>query len=114
VAFKYVFNSKEVEARELQGYKIIFGLLDCYKPILKLNRSVFKSVLEDEKEAPLFERRLFKKLSGKHIRSYCNNVKDESSDDIEFYYRCRLLQDYISGMTDQFSYDEYRAMMVAD
>ncbi|MGK0516700.1 MAG: dGTPase, partial [Gammaproteobacteria bacterium] len=28
--------------------------------------------------------------------------------------RCRLIQDYISGMTDQFAYDEYRSLMVID
>ena len=33
---------------------------------------------------------------------------------IERYYRCRLLQDYISGMTDQFAYDEYRSLNVSD
>ena len=114
VAFKYVFNNKEVEARELQGYKIIFGLLDCYKPILQLRRSEFIQVIEDKNNAPLLEKRLFKKLSGKHIRSYLNDIKGEESDEMEFYYRCRLIQDYVSGMTDQFAYDEYRAMMIVD
>lgn len=114
VAFKYIFNDKEVEARELQGYKIIFGLLDCYKSLLELGRIQFTEVIENDKNAPLLEKRLFKKLSGKHIRSYRNDVKCEESDEMEFYYRCRLLQDYISGMTNQFAYDEYKSMMIVD
>jgi len=114
VAFNHVFNHKEVEARELQGYKIIFGLLDCYKPLLALSRTEFKQVIDNENSAPLLEKRLYKKLSGKHIRSYLKDVENEKTDEMEFYYRCRLLQDYISGMTDQFAYDEYRAMMIVE
>ena len=32
----------------------------------------------------------------------------------EFYYRARMLQDYISGMTDLYAYDEYRRLMAAE
>jgi dGTPase len=114
VALKYAFCNKEVEARELQGYKIICGLLDCYQPLLKLSREVFSQAYEQNKEAPLFERRLIKKLPNKHVRAYLHALKETPSDELEFYYRCRLMQDYISGMTDQFAYDEYRALMVID
>jgi dGTPase len=113
VALKYVFCHKEVEGRELQGYKIISGLLTCYQPLLILNREEFEAVSEQTEEAGLLESRLFKKLPGKHVRAYKHSVNDVT-DDIEFYYRCRLLQDYISGMTDQFAYDEYRSLMVID
>jgi dGTPase len=114
VALKYAFCNKEVEARELQGYKIICGLLDCYQPLLKLTRDEFNQVYEQTKEAPLFERRLIKKLPNKHIRAYLHAVKNSPNYELEFYYRCRLMQDYISGMTDQFAYDEYRSLMVID
>jgi dGTPase len=114
VALKYAFCNKEVEARELQGYKIIWGLLDCYQPLLKLSREVFSQAYEQNKEAPLFERRLIKKLPNKHVRAYLHALKETPSDELEFYYRCRLMQDYIRGMTDQFAYDEYRSLMVID
>lgn len=113
VAFKFAFCHQEVEAMELRGYKVITGLLDAYQPLLKLDRHTFDSVAKQEKQAPLLEKRLYKKLSSKHLRAYKQAVADKS-DELEFYYRCRLLQDYISGMTDQFAYDEYRALMVAD
>ena len=32
----------------------------------------------------------------------------------EYYYRCRLLQDYISGMTDLYAWDEYRRLMAVE
>ena len=114
VAFKYVFCDKEVEARELQGYKIISGLLDTYKPLLSLNRTDFEDVRQQENSAGLLHKRLFKKLPNKHLRAYDNVINEHSTDEDEYYYRCRLLQDYISGMTDQFAYDEYRALMISD
>ncbi|MEH6712439.1 MAG: dGTPase [Paraglaciecola polaris] len=114
VALKYAFCNKEVEARELQGYKIINGLLDCYQPLLKLTKGQFTDVYQQAKNAPLLERRLIKKLPNKHLRAYLHAIQNEPSEKLEFYYRCRLLQDYISGMTDQFAYDEYRALMVVD
>ena len=114
VALKYAFCNKEVEARELQGYKIINGLLDCYQPLLKLTKGQFTEVYQQAKNAPLLERRLIKKLPNKHLRAYLHAIQNEPSEELEFYYRCRLLQDYISGMTDQFAYDEYRALMVVD
>lgn len=114
VALKYVFCDKEVESRELQGYKIISGLLDTYKPLLSLNRTDFEDVRQQEKSAGLLHKRLFKKLPNKHLRAYDNVINENSTDEDEYYYRCRLLQDYISGMTDQFAYDEYRALMISD
>jgi dGTPase len=114
VAFKYVFCDKEVESRELQGYKIISGLLDVYKPLLSLNRTGFEAVKRQDISARLFDKRLFKKLPNKHLRAYDAVINENSSDEDEFYYRCRLFQDYISGMTDQFAYDEYRALMISD
>jgi len=114
VAFKYVFCDKEVESRELQGYKIISGLLDVYKPLLSLNKTDFTKVKQQDSSARLLDKRLFKKLPNKHLRAYDAVINENSSDEDEFYYRCRLFQDYISGMTDQFAYDEYRALMISD
>lgn len=113
VARKFAFCHREVEAMELRGYKVISGLLDAYQPLLKLSRQQFELSANQEKGAPLLEERLYKKLSSKHIRAY-NKAVTGQNDVLEFYYRCRLIQDYISGMTDQFAYDEYRALMVID
>ncbi|WP_404343476.1 dGTPase [Pseudoalteromonas mariniglutinosa] len=118
VALKEVFCHKEVEKLELQGYRIITGLLDCYKPLLALDHHAFKQVLTGSQHY-LIETRLVKKLSKKHLNSYQKAIDALSAEPdhftaYEFYYRCRLIQDYISGMTDQFAYDEYRTLMVID
>lgn len=127
VAFNYVFCAKEVQKQELQGYRIITGLLDIYEPLLMLNRDAFMRIVNKEDDTPIYETRLFNKLSGKHLAAYQqaignlsefkkhfenSDLKSISDDAWEFYFRCRLIQDYISGMTDQFAYDEYRALHV--
>lgn len=114
VAIKHAFCHKEVEAMELQGYRIISGLLDCYKPILQLSRSKFEAVQKKQKGAPLIASRMFKKLPNKHVKAYQKAITAQTSDELEFYFRCRLIQDNISGMTDQFAHDEYKHMFVSN
>ncbi|WP_318454133.1 dGTPase [Photobacterium leiognathi] len=127
VAKKYAFCDPEVEKSELQGYRIITGLLETFKPLLLLDRESFTNI----ESAPLYERRLYKKLPNKHIRAYeiaIQTLEDEKNSNLdinylpydfdkniwEFYFRVRLIQDYISGMTDQYAYDEYRALNIVD
>ncbi|UXD87339.1 dGTPase [Thalassolituus hydrocarboniclasticus] len=129
IAVEHVFNHPEVEAQELQGYRIITGLLDIYKPLLTLDRSTFEAMFSGQYKTPLYETRLFKKLPGKHLKAYASAIVtldgfkrllDEpelqilSDNAWELYFRCRLILDYISGMTDQFALDEYRALHVID
>lgn len=118
VALEHVFCHQEVGKLELQGYRIITGLLDCYKPLLALNSDAFKRVIKGDPQF-LIESRLIKKLSKKHLNSYQKAIDNLTGEPdhysaYEFYYRCRLIQDYISGMTDQFAYDEYRSLMVIE
>ncbi|ADZ91371.1 dGTPase [Marinomonas mediterranea] len=127
IAKNYAFCDPEVEKSELQGYRIITGLLEAYKPLLMLDRNTFTNI----ESAPLYEKRLYKKLPNKHLRAYeiamqtlekeKNKVPNtaylpyEFDHEIwEFYFRVRLIQDYISGMTDQYAFDEYRALNVLD
>jgi dGTPase len=98
----------------------------CGTPIVAaLSKKTFTNI----EKAPLYERRLYKKLPNKHLRAYeiaiqtLKQEKDKPADppylpydfdnDVwEFYFRVRLIQDYISGMTDQYAYDEYRNLHV--
>lgn len=128
VALEQAFCHPEVEARELQGYRVISGLMECYKPLLTLRREQFNVLMYGVQTAedkllsiPIYPARLYKKLSSKHIAAYqtamaegalTTQIADE--DCREFYFRMRLIIDYISGMTDQFAYDEYRAFHVID
>ncbi|MGI2258257.1 dGTPase [Shewanella sp. GXUN23E] len=118
VAIRHVFNHKEVERMELKGYKVITGLLDAYRPLLNLTADEFSKLSGDGKK-PLVASRLYHKLPRKHRATYekaLQEAKDNGCfcDALEFYHRCRLLQDYISGMTDQYAWDEYRTLMAID
>lgn len=121
VAFKHVFNHHEVEQLELQGYRVISGLLDIYSPILDMPLQEFRQLVDDDthRRYPI-ETRLFHKLSAKHRLAYNEAVahlrqQPENQQQIgELYYRARMIQDYISGMTDLYAYDEYRRLMAAE
>lgn len=119
VATEKVFCHDEVEQRELQGYRILSGLLDVYRPLLSIPYADFTQLVKQKKhKGYLIETRLFNKLPSKHLIAYreamSNVIKAKYQEhDIqlwEFYYRCRLIIDYISGMTDHYAFDEYRKM----
>ncbi|MCV2884833.1 dGTPase [Aestuariibacter sp. AA17] len=122
-ALNHVFNHTEVEMQELRGHRIIHGLLDIYAPLLTLSGEAFTAIVEEQSTNQpnlSLQRRLFNKLSKKHIRAYRSATQSPpdfiSADNPvwERYCRCRLLQDYISGMTDQYAYDEYKFLTVQD
>ncbi|MDR9889430.1 dGTPase [Pseudenterobacter timonensis] len=120
VAMHHVFSHPDVEQLELQGYRVISGLLEIYRPLLQLTTEAFSELVEKEriKRLPI-ETRLFHKLSTRHRLAYAEAVSkiDRQSPSwpiLEFYYRCRLIQDYISGMTDLYAWDEYRKLMAVE
>jgi dGTPase len=120
VAFRHVFNHPDVEQLELQGYRVIKGLLDIYHPLLMLSQDEFAELIEKDylKGYPI-ETRLFHKLSTRFRLAYSEAVGrlDNRAGDIaiwEYYYRARMLQDYVSGMTDLYAWDEYRRLMAVE
>jgi len=121
VARKHVFNHAEVEQLELQGYRVIKGLMDIYQPLLTMSYTDFNILIDEgfHKRYPI-ETRLFHKLSGKHRKAYSVHMRSLIIEHRferllwERYYRARLLQDYVSGMTDLYAWDEYRRLMAVE
>lgn len=118
VAFEEVFSYPEVQTLELQGYQVITGLLELYRPLLELDTSQFDALIEGKNGDFLVESRLLKRLPAKHVKAY-GTMRREAPADIseplwEFYCRCRLIQDMVSGMTDQFALDEFRTLSVME
>lgn len=120
VAIQYVFRDPEVEQLELQGYRVITGLLDIYSPLLTLTEDQFAILVREDRllNYPI-ETRLFHKLSIKHKVAYMESIDKLTATAPEFtaweyYYRGRLIQDYISGMTDLYAWDEYRRLMAVE
>ena len=120
VAVRHVFSHPDVEQLELQGYRVISGLLEIYGPLRQLTVDEFSELADNERVRRLpIESRLYQKLSTRHRLAYIEAVSkiDRHSSQwpvMEYYYRCRLIQDYISGMTDLYAWDEYRKLMAVE
>lgn len=117
ISVKYIYQNKDVQTLELQGYAIVNGLLDIYKPLLELSTDDFEKLLEDKKIDCFIAMRLIKRISSKQIVAYKNDVKSLDKENkeefkiLEWYHRVRLVIDYISGMTDDFALNEYQVLL---
>ena len=116
VSVRHIYTHKDVQQLELQGYAIINGLFDSYKPLLELDAEDFEKVLADKKIECFVAMRLIKRISSKQITAYKDDVKKLDQSDaetyriLEWYYRARMIIDYISGMTDDYALHEYQTL----
>lgn len=114
ISTKHIYRNKDVQQLELQGYTIVNGLLNIYKPLLELSSEDFNKLLHDEKIDCFVAMRLIKRISSKQIVAYKSDIKiledKETFQILEFYYRARLIIDFISGMTDDFALHEYQVL----
>ena len=113
VAMARVFCHREVETLQLQGYRILQGLLDLYGELLRIDADTFLRLTEGSCREQAQLQMLVRRLPSQLLKAYCQALPaadDEQAAAWEFYYRCRLLQDFISGMTDQQAQDEYRTL----
>jgi len=113
IGFKHVFNHKEVQTLELQGHRIITGLLDIYASLLQLSAGDMQALMAQQRTEWLYEQLLVNRIDPKIRKAYIHAV-DEQGAQLEFYYRCRMLQDHISAMTDHSALDEYQLLTVAE
>ncbi len=115
VATEHVFCHREVDTLQLQGYRILQGLLDSYAPLLGVPVPVFHALTEGVCRSEPHLQMLARRLPSQLIKAYHEALKNhpEGSPDQPlwaFYYRCRMLQDFVSGMTDQLAQDEFRTL----
>lgn len=115
VAMDHVFCHREVETLQLQGYRILQGLLDAYAPLLAVAPQTFRALTGGDCRSEPHLQMLARRLPSQLIKAYHESLKghSEGSEDHglwEFYYRCRMLQDFVSGLTDQLAQDEYRTL----
>ncbi|UUD64851.1 dGTPase [Pseudomonas seleniipraecipitans] len=113
VAMARVFCHREVETLQLQGYRILQGLLDNYGALLRVDAQTFLDLTEGNCRREAHLQMLVRRLPSQLLKAYRQAVRECGEADRaawEFYHRCRLLQDFISGMTDQHAQDEYRTL----
>ncbi|HLT03771.1 MAG TPA: dGTPase, partial [Pseudomonas sp.] len=54
---------------------------------------------------------LTRRLPRQLLQAYLSAVAENAGEPLwEFYHRCRLMQDFVSGMTDQLAQDEYHTL----
>jgi len=116
ISAKYIYQNKEVQELELQGYSIVNGLLNIYKPLLELSANDFNALLNEDRIECFISMRLIKRVSSKQISAYKNDEQKLDKEDeekyeiFEWYFRIRLITDYISGMTDDFALKEFQVL----
>ncbi|WP_299732764.1 dGTPase [uncultured Endozoicomonas sp.] len=118
VAIRHVFSSQEKETPELRGHAALRGLLDIYRPILELPRDDFAKLGQLDNSEHFIEYRLNHRLSRKYKAAYLRAIQQveqenhspAEANDLEWYFRTRLILDYISGMTDHFVLTEYQTL----
>jgi len=114
ISKKHIYSHELVQNLEFKGYAIIQGLLNIYKPLLQLTSYEFEMILRGKNIKCIICKNLVSRLSKKHVAAYKKSVKElannENEDVLEWYYRARLVIDYISGMTDDYSLYEYQAL----
>ena len=116
VAREQVFMRPEVEALELEGYAALRGVLSTYACLLALPAAQFERLLAGNGGSELFfARRLFHRLSARHLKAYrlavaSRDPRFDYGTEQEWYYRVRLLLDYVSGMTDTYALEEFRLL----
>ena len=98
----------------ITAYAYISSLEVCLKDLIVTY--IGNDSLKDEKINCFISRRLIKRVSSKQIVAYKNDIEKldkqniEQFNILEFYYRVRLIIDYISGMTDDFALEEYQIL----
>lgn len=116
ISIEHIYNNKDIQTLELKGQKILSTLCENYKPLLELEAQEFEDLVHGKRISCFISQRLIRRLSSKHIVAYKDSVEKLSKDNIvkykleEWYYRARLIFDYISGMTDDFALNEYKTL----
>lgn len=110
-----VFKKKEIESLEITGNSALIGLLKTYSKLLSVSRDDFNELLKGGELSDPVLSRLFHRISHRVLETYIESVNSddlafEDPDEKEFYFRVRLMIDYITGMTDTYIQTEFSLM----
>ena len=110
---KYIYRSHDAENIELSGYSAVYGLLNHFSVLLRMERKDFHSFLTSEtkpKKGYDLEWRMVNLISRRCIRNYLFEIRKNRSDINEILQRAHLLLDYVAGMTDHFALNTYQML----
>jgi len=93
-----IFKYREIISLEITGHSVITGLLDHYIAFIFHKDKKYR-----KKAQSLISESLFKAAFLE------NNLPEDSKiDELDDYYKLRIIVDFISGMTDQFALNHYQ------
>jgi dGTPase len=95
--YENIFNRREIQQLELTGHSVITGLLDYYTHCLFDGSKKYKQRAEGM-------------ISGSIIRTALLENSANNFDDLNDYFKLRVIVDFISGMTDQFALDHFQKL----
>ena len=98
--YNRIFPEREIQSLELTGHSVLKGLLDYYIDF------IFKG--NDD-----YRKRAKGMISGSIIRAcFIEKGLDETAslNDLNDYYKLRIIVDFITGMTDQFALNHYQKL----
>lgn len=117
LSIRHIYCHRDVETLELKGHAVLTGLLSRYRPVLEISGSDVAKLLDEGRIADVLAQKLFRRLPRKQVLAYAGSVDaidavcgEDERMLLEWYYRARLLLDYISGMTDDFALGEYQTL----
>jgi len=114
-----IYNTESIRSLELTGFKAISGILDHFRPLLELSRNDFDQLLDGSSnttngQSLRVEAHLMCLFPRKHVRVYREAVAVIGSQykerAREWFHRCHLLTDCVSGMTDGFALETYQQL----
>lgn len=107
-----IFDSDDVNSLEVTGYSVTKGLLDFYiKAIINkedgLEKKAFNLISKSIINAAIFEDKIHK---GKLQRSQhdISNFDFDDFQNLDEYYKFRVIIDFVSGMTDKFALKHFQ------
>lgn len=94
-----IFKFREINSLEITGHSVIKGLLDYYIDFIFHKDKKYR-----KRAVPLISESILK------IAYEENNLvgDDAKIDNLNDYYKLRIIVDFISGMTDQFALNHYQ------
>lgn len=95
--FKNIFLKREIQQLELTGHSVISGLLDYYIDCIFVRNKHYK-------------RRALGMISSSIIKASLLENKVDDFDDLNDYFKLRIIVDFVSGMTDQFALNHFQKL----
>lgn len=92
-----IFSNKEITSLELTGHSILKGLLDYF----------IEFCLSESED---YRKRAIGMISNSIIQAALLETGKNHFDELNDYYKLRVIVDYISGMTDQYALNQYQKL----